>query len=706
MTVDFPEPEPPALNEQNVENLAAIRAALDPARRDWRNDVLVTAIVEILSRRGSMPLRLLVDALNAAWRTSAITDGLVTSALAVAYEANLVRTERELTGQDLWSATDAAAAEAEQDRRFATSILEGFTQAVAERLSEFPDERVSADDASRVAAHAYAAIAEAAAGLYGVEPPTVDGDRLRPVTFDLGALRRYAPRVEPKTRRQAVLDVALSAIDPDDSFGNDVVRLVTVGNLLHGGVTRRDVATRPNLVGHRLLLDTTVLVDLVDHGTSQQRLARSLTEQSRRLGVEVFVAEHTIDEWERVWQAAEGEARAAALPDRLAPNISRLAGNPFARMWLRSLEADPSITWQRFRRDRSDVRRRLANLGVRTRPHGNNLPADQQVAESIRDRLLSLSNERQQRYGRPARSRRTATADGNSCAMIARWRGRADTGAQGAYFVSHETLTNRAYADLYGDRDQVPLVVTPASWMVYVSSLATDDPLERSRVAEMVSDATIRSTFFGMAVGYTIEEALELSDQLCNNCDALSADDTRTALQLNLLDLMDESADDASPAKRAAIVTQRRNARQQARIRRQQGQLDETVARIERTADERVARAEGRAEVLETDRKVAQKRGEQLEGEAQAERLDKERLQRVIRAGAAGIGAAVLLLLSALGSALNGPAIVLAVGLLLHYAYNARDYVNKGGSGWAVFWWAVGELGAVLVVDVAASAVF
>jgi hypothetical protein len=327
----FPEPEQPSPEQIEIERLAATLGALNPERLAWRNDILVSAIVGVLSSRGALSVGMLTSALNADFRTDAITETIVVDALDAAFEAHLVSKERALDGTERWGTTDAAKAEATSDRQSAESVLEAFRTAVAALLDGMDDERLGADKADRVANHVYAAIGEAADGLY-VLAPGADPTHIRPLRLDVGAIDRYTATIVPRSLRDAVVEITAAALDPDDSFGNDVVRLVTVGSLLHGLVTRRDLPAKPDLTCFRILLDTSVLIDLVVGTGAERQVMRDLVRCSQQLGVEVIVAEHTLEEWGRVWDAAETEAT-ATLPEEISENTHRLASNPFAQAW-------------------------------------------------------------------------------------------------------------------------------------------------------------------------------------------------------------------------------------------------------------------------------------------------------------------------------------------------------------------------------------
>lgn len=554
------------------------------------------------------------------------------------------------------------------------------------------DERLGADKADRVANHVYAAIGEAADGLY-VLAPGADPTRIRPLRLDVGAIDRYTATIVPRSLRDAVVEITAAALDPDDSFGNDVVRLVTVGSLLHGLVTRRDLPAKPDLTGFRILLDTSVLIDLVVGTGAERQVMRDLVRCSQQLGVEVIVAEHTLEEWGRVWDAAETEAT-ATLPEEISENTHRLASNPFAQAWLRALCDDRHLAFPRFRARTSDIRRHLAEMQVTVRPHGNNTDQDRSLADDVRDRLLEPRPN-----GRPPRTRNAATADGHTAAMVARWRARPATGPNGAYQIAHGIHTNRAYEDARPD-DNVPLVVTPTGWMVFVAAMTTDDPAQRTGIATMLSDAAVRTAFFGMATGYTVEDAVALSAHFAEAGNPLSAEDTRIAIQADLLNLIEAADSEASAQRRSAAVVQHRNNRREARLSRQQTELERT--RAEREA--LVANAETTADVYRSEWDTEKKSHAETQETLAGREADVQRLQRILYGGAVWTAAAVVVLVLALTDVLGGWVLAVATGLTLLLLVKVKEYVaDPAKTLCSLFWWAAAELVGVLVVNVAAG---
>ena len=480
--------------------------------------------------------------------------------------------------------------------------------------------------------------------------------------------------VEPKSLRRAAVEVAMAALDPDEPFGNDLVRLLAIGNLLYAFATRRDVPQKPNLLDHRILLDTSVVIDLsADEDSTEHRVVRSMIERSIAVGVEVIVPEHVLQERRRVWDAAEAEAGSLRTGNSLGGGEVRLVRNPFSRFYLQELEVDPKLTWGEFARRRREIDKLLVDLGATVRPHGNTRPEDRQLADAIRAGLTDgdAVPEFQRR-----RTRRSAEADGQSISMVHRWRGR--VGEEAAFFVSRGKWSGRVYESVVG-KQAMPIEINPEAWVLYLAVVSTDDPSEQSRLAEMVADSAIRTSFFSMASGYTVEEAQVLSDKLRDSAGNVSVDETRAALQLTLLGLLDEAdVESATLDKRAAAVIQRRQIRQNSRVIRERNQLSEKIQAVEDQAAAGVAVAKEKAS-------LAEERAVSAEGLVMTKSRSETRYRRLLFGGAPAAAALALLVGLLVGGVFNGWMFSFGLVGLAYYLLKLTVFASDPGADARIF---------------------
>jgi hypothetical protein len=53
----------------DLTRLAAAHAALDPVRQEWRSDILISSLIEILAIRGALDERQLLNQIKKMWLT-------------------------------------------------------------------------------------------------------------------------------------------------------------------------------------------------------------------------------------------------------------------------------------------------------------------------------------------------------------------------------------------------------------------------------------------------------------------------------------------------------------------------------------------------------------------------------------------------------------------------------------------------------------
>lgn len=634
--------------------LAATHAALDPARRQHRSDVLMSAGVSLLATAGDLTTGQLCAALKKMWRTEAITEPLVEEALTTARATGLVVRVTALDDSELWQATPSARQEVQEDSRWVESVVQRLEDEVRSRLEQ-NEVRFKPERLPKLTKQLIEALALGAEGVYELDHAPGDPSVLRPIEFHADRVREHLRRgVQPKPVAAIMLQVVDEAMDPDDDFGNEIVHLLVTSGLLQAFLGKRDLGARPDLSGTRVLLDTSTLVNLVD-GAEGVKLVEGLVSLSQSLGVEVIVADHTIEEWMRVWKAAEAE-RPELVDDKAIPHLTdRLVSNPFVKGFLQMKAVDQSLRWRTYVSAYRDVRPRLEALGVVVRPAGNNTEDDKQNAARVLELLLELSD-RDDVPG--SRTRTGAEADAASCAMVMRWRGRSTPVPPRAYFVAQDYLTDRAHEALAG-ADRIPIVIKPAAWLMYVAQLAADDPSTRLELAEVVSSVVVRNSVLGLATSFTVEDAVELSRALAED-DRISSEDLHELVQLDLLSLI-ERGEEQSVSPSAAIageVLRRRSGRRDARAHRAQMRAEadhaesvETVRRVVAQSDAQRSGYEraldGKAQEiggLQRDLDEAQQERDDARASADAAQQSRKRLGRVLVSFVAGVVLVAMLL--------------------------------------------------------------
>ena len=153
-----------------IAQLVASYSLLDPARRANRRDVVISTLVTVLAGRQPMTSARLFGAIRSMWKTSTLTDDVLTTALNDARAAGLV-VERDSDGVTSYLVSADAAAETHQDQLYVSRMLEDFKDQVSERFTEYPEAATLAKRQDRVVSHILTAIARACQGSYQIDVP-------------------------------------------------------------------------------------------------------------------------------------------------------------------------------------------------------------------------------------------------------------------------------------------------------------------------------------------------------------------------------------------------------------------------------------------------------------------------------------------------------------------------------------------------------
>ncbi len=212
-------------------------------------------------------------------------------------------------------------------------------------------------------------------------------------------------------------------------------------------------------------------------------------------------------------------------------------------------------------------------------------------------------------------------------------------------------------------------------------------------VAEVVSSAAIRESFFGVATSYTLDEVIKLSSLLKEDHKAMSLEDSREAAQLDLNRLLrdGESANrDQVINAAAAEILQKRSARRDARAKRAERMATEVRSESEAQALE----AERRAEKAETEKAEVQRELDRLRSAGDGEA---GRLKRLVRAAVIGAVFSIALMSLLASGVIAGWSTLIALLGTAWFAVAAVKYVTTDASGLQLIVSSVGETLAVVL---------
>lgn len=577
-------------DDLRLAQLTASRSLVRKDRREGRHDVLVNTVVAILAERHSLSETQLLAALRRTWQTSTLSDEMINTALADARTAGLIATRPDKHGAAEYFVAGDAASHNSQDRQYVQGLFSAFKSNIADRLKDYPNEKQLANRLDRIVNEILTAIAHACQESYDI-PIRGSVQTVHPMRLSGQEVRKYARQLDPKSIRQPVEDLAFDALDPADSFGNQIVHLVVVGGLLHGLTSQRGVSVSPSLQHMSLLLDTSSLIGLVreeDHPDYQT--LTQLISLSKRCEADLIVAEHTIDEWERVWVAADEQfehAQRKMSKDDAPSVLIRYAQNPFVGAYADHLDKGGKGSWIRWATTRRDLRTQVEKLGLTIVTYKDESDEDASYREQIHSHLLDLSADVNVRGGR---SKGGAKADAMSAALISRWR--RENGDDTAIFIAKDYLTNLAFTRSASGSS--PLVVNPTLWLQYVTCLLVDDEDQRIEIANLIADVGVRDMILAMASTYSLDEIFEISDVLMAEGTELNIRETRDLADPRLYQSLDEMHQEAMQHVnvRVQAILSRRTTRSIRRVSNREATLQGQLDSIQGVADERTRLAD------------------------------------------------------------------------------------------------------------------
>ncbi len=644
--------------------VASRRALLQPERRAKRLDIIVSSLLAVLGGRGSLTRDALRQAVESLWKTGSITAPVFDGALDAAEIAGLVVLQPGLDEKPRYDIAASVKAELERDRDWVTNTLDDLRTEVADRLLEYPDEDLRGRE-DKVTSLIVRAVARALVG-YDIAAPAAE-EVLMPLEIDEGSIVRFAKSVNPKSHRAPVRDLAFAALDPDDEFGNEIVHLIVSGQVLHGIVTQRG-GDPGQLKGVKLLVDTSVLTNLTADDSPERDVLIRAIETSIDVGAEVYVAQHTVEEWNRQWEIADDEAR--AITGNTIPILaSRFEQNPFLRSYLRAAPKPEELPYTKWAAPRRNLPETLRGLGVEVIRHGITSETNVGLVETIRKALLETGR----------RTERAAEADAYSAIMVAKWR--AEHGPNTAYFLAAERFTGEAFRTHVDPKHS--LVVSPHAWLVYASNLGIDDPDTAADLADLIANTMIRRTMLELASTYTFEEVLSLSEILMDSGN-ITARDVREMGLPELFDLDELAESELSADQRAARLLREKAKREAARARRMQSQADQAtkVARADSERAARTAEAERkRREELETELAVAT---EKLNEESARANSEVGRSKLIARRFVVGILIAVLAIATWAGHTFGrwpGWITLLSAAVIVLVILRSREFLTNPDEG-------------------------
>jgi DNA-binding HxlR family transcriptional regulator len=559
-------------DSNDIAALAAAHAALDRQRQEWRCDILVSGVLEILGAKGSLPERELLQRVKDLWCSSVVTQAMLHETLTAAEKGGLVE-RRQRSRSFKWALTEETAADAKNDKKWADKLLASFEHDVDARLNDdLPDgQAIDPAHAQTLARHLLAAMRLAARNVFDSVIRADDPSKLTGLDVDRDAAEGYLRKwVKSEYLARRVVALAQAAFDPGDPFGADILHVIVTGQVLQGMLACRDLHEPVPVAGSLLLLDTSTLVYRLD-AAPQPQLLDEFMKASSDVGCRIAVTRPVLNEWESLWSAA-----AKGVPDLgnsstgLPSSGWRFAANPVLRSWGSKAEDGRPQQWEEFQRNNRGIESWLRARGVEVIEDGK---ADPELVGEARKELTRLSEAAPVQLRTPAAAR----TDAYSAALVAEAREGGDAAIPRAWFIAQDQLTNKVYATLRpGDR--FPLSSTVEAWMILLSAVQTDHGAKDRDLAEILSDSLILNNFISASACYGAEELREIADVL-NKAPGSDPDELADLLRADYLALADGKDLPAALARRQALHRSRRAWRME-----QQAEEDRKTTDSERRA--------------------------------------------------------------------------------------------------------------------------
>lgn len=343
---------------------------------------------------------------------------------------------------------------------------------------------------------------------------------------------------------------AISAIDPLDPFGNELISHITTGCVLHSYVAGRDTQAILNKVGQpdgeRAIVDTPVLLSLLGPERISGPVRRVIIE-AKNSGWNVIVADHSISELQELLERSIPEleqtfARAASSGTRTHWYAS-LVDEQLPSLCLEALKTKKYKNFQEIINAGHSIESTLVDLGVEVRHHHNEIsPTLVEQCESRLTQVLTESNK--------GRGTQGIERDANTMAMAWRSRGKSSgSGWPGAWVITSDRAMSEAY--LRASNDRVSLTLSASQWTTMIT--LTAPPPSVAGLAEAAADQLREEAMWLIPARFPSGVAFALAQQLSPEQGG-SDTDFRIA-QLTLDDAMNQ---DESGVSIASLVLHQR----------------------------------------------------------------------------------------------------------------------------------------------------
>ncbi|MBP2420716.1 hypothetical protein [Microbacterium imperiale] len=678
------------LLEHGFAFMGAVHSLVQTSNSATKPDLILAAITHSLSD-GDKSVGELRGEVHRVWPGAKVSLGDVSSSLMMGQELGLLRPIEALDDAELWQLTPRGVQDVQGQEGWVEQLRARAALDLREKALSDLDLTITDETAElwleRIVGALIAGITTSQDAYLGHVDHLV-GRLLSPRKVDRRAvLARFDSGGSDLTVLEFLKACTLTALDPLDPFGNELVSLITTGCVLHSYVAGRDSASVLDALGspkgQRALIDTPVLLDLIGPTRVSRTVALTIS-MAVAAGWEVIVCEHSITELVGV---VESE-----LP-RIRRSFQQAHDRGIKEEWYASLSADQLASYAvELLRDGTyksldqllgaaeAISKRLDDLRVIVRPHHNeNDRANvERCKAALEDELDGFS-----------RSANAIQRDAESMAVVWRRRRRqnASTRWPGGWIITPDRHLAAPYSTLVRT-DRISISMSVSQWSTLLS--VTVPPTDVVSLAEAAATQLVEEAMWLLPSRYTSDVALELAQLLAPGNGGSSTDVRYAQMTLDLA--LDSGNNERTATAIAADVLAARTKRQEQLARQKVESANHTAAAAEasRRAAQSLAAEKGvEARSAQDEVRSANVRISDLEKQVSWRGRQIKRVLTSVGMGAGGVLALVLaILIGAWPPVIIGMVVAFLVGAWILYKW----CVNEGASLSRLLWAALVQL--------------
>lgn len=531
--------------------LGAVQNVLQNGSSATEADLLGAAACQAL-RHDVMDTATVCSAIERIWPDSRPTIERVEAALNVSRELGLVSRDE---ATDHWQLTANGLADIQQHDGWVRRLRERTAAEIRVRARQGLGIEPDANEAElwldALFTALIPAIATSLSTHLGSARSLIEGKAL-PKILDpqpaLDSLSTASPRLEIVEFLQSLV---VSALDPLDPFGREMVTHIATGAVLHSYVAGSSGAQLSSMLGkpedQRAIIDTPILLELIGP-RNEQSDAESTISRAIKDGWDVIVAEHSIEEFNELIEREIPNLRnvyiEASKRNTRLDFYASLVDDQFHGMIILALQEGTYRSLEDVETEAKSLRRRLTALGVKVRAHGNEISPDR------KEICLKALNEHL-KQGVRQRSTRVVARDADTLTMAWRRRRREQSAHwPGAWVITTDRAMNPAYNSVSNDR--VSITLTLAQWTTILSISA--EPEELTGLASLAAGQFVDEAIWDLPARFPREFAIQLATSLSPEQGGSKLDVYHAQRLHELPEMLDEIANNSTPASLAAEV--------------------------------------------------------------------------------------------------------------------------------------------------------